>query len=148
MSGVRSVTKPNKRFERGALAVTSNERKGCAMRRIVIACMAVLMSSAAASADGVLIHNGFVTGQEFMRATDAEQRRYIMGLVDGLFLAPLVRAPKAKVIPIEKCVEGMTDEQLNAIFLKYLRNNPERWHQSAHAAFYTAIVETCGIKTK
>jgi len=118
------------------------------MRKIITACMVALMSSVAAGEDGVLIHNGSVTGQEFMRATETKQQGYIMGLVDGFFVAPLMGAPKAKLVPIEKCVEGMSDEQLNAIFLKYLRNNPERWHQSAHTAFYTAIVETCGIKMK
>ena len=118
------------------------------MKTAVVAAIVLVASLPAPAQEGTLIHNGFITAQQFMRASESMQRGYVMGYIDATFISPLLGSPKARVVPIENCVEGMNDEQLVAMFLKYLRNNPERWHQSAHAAFYATILDACGIKNK
>ena len=68
-----------------------------------------------------------------------------MGFVEGVLISPLLGAPKSQIELIERCLDGMNDQQLVAIFEKFLRGNPERWHESAHVLFYATIVQTCRL---
>jgi hypothetical protein len=52
-------------------------------------------------------------------------------------------APKKNLAVLEKCTEGMTGQQLVAIFNKYLKSNPELWHKSMHTLVYRAMNEAC-----
>ena len=92
-------------------------------------------------AEPVEIHNGFMTGNKFMTLPRDEQEAYAMGLVDGMFLAPMFDAPKAKTGWLGKCAEGMTNTQVAAMLRKELENNPGQWHYSAHASMYGAMLE-------
>lgn len=71
------------------------------------------------------------------------QRSYVAGALDGMFLAPLFGAPKAKLEWIENCTVGMTDAQIAAMVSKYLTDHPETWHQQAHIAVYAALKAPC-----
>ena len=93
--------------------------------------------------EGVLIHNGFVTGEAFMEMAAEQQRGYTMGLVDGFFLAPFVGAPKRNMATIEQCVTGMTDGQIVAILIAHLREFPEVWQESVNAEMYRALKLRC-----
>lgn len=104
------------------------------------------LTSAFAQDEAVAIKNGFLTGQDYLESSELKQRAYVMGLVDGLFVSPILGAPKRRLAPFERCIEGMTDTQVAAILLKFLRDNPGRWHQSAHVSFYTAMKENCSIR--
>jgi hypothetical protein len=106
-------------------------------------------------APAVGIHNGFVTGQEFLEMPPLEQTGYVMGVVDGMQLAPLFGAPRRlhftpkEMTPttptewVENCVAGMTNFQVVAIFKKYLNDHPEIWHESAHSTAFTALKVSC-----
>ena len=93
--------------------------------------------------DAVVIHNGFITGQQFRDLPDVARKFYAAGIVDGVFLAPLFGASKPRLEWLEGCVVGMTDVQIAAIISKYLDDNPARWHQSVHAAAYSALRQSC-----
>lgn len=95
------------------------------------------------SAEPVLVHNGFITGQKFLEFTEKERKVYVMGLVDGIFLAPLVGGSEKRTSALGACAEGMTAKQLDAILSKYLRENPEVWHQSVHSSMYGALIKSC-----
>jgi len=70
-----------------------------------------------------------------------------MGLVDGLFLAPFLNAPKPGPISnAEGCLEHKTDGQLRAILKKHLDDYPERWDQGAHILFFQALAGFCDLK--
>lgn len=115
------------------------------MNRIVpLIGLALLMASPVMAQDQpVFIHQGFVTGQDFHSYGAAQQRQYVMGVVDGMFLAPLYGAPRPRMEWLGKCVTGMSDEQVQVISARYLDEHPERWTQYMHLIVFSALKETC-----
>lgn len=103
----------------------------------------VTLASGSASAQGVEIHHGFATGEDYLKMSPPEQRAYTMGLVSGMLLAPLFGASKARMTQVETCVTGMSDTQVAAILAKYLKDNPSRWHETPHVPMYAALMESC-----
>jgi hypothetical protein len=102
------------------------------------------MHSAATSEKGVLIHNGFGTGKNFLDDFSAAQRRaYAMGALNGMLVSPIFGASKEKLQWLEQCVENMTDDQVAAIIAKHLRDHPERWRQGLHMETWTAMKDAC-----
>ena len=106
-------------------------------------CVVILLSAVSvfATNQAVMIHNGFGTGQDYIRMTDTQKRAYAMGAINGMLLAPLFGAPKDQMKWFESYVENITDEQVAAILLKYLEDNPGRWHDGLHVLMYSAIKE-------
>ena len=94
-----------------------------------------------AADQGVLIHNGFGTGQDYIKMNQSQKRVYAMGSINGILLAPFFGASKEKMQWFESYVENMTDEQVAAILSKYLEDNPGRWHDGLHILMYSAIKE-------
>ena len=107
--------------------------------RSAIAMLTVCAITALAAQDGVVIHNGFLTGDEFRKSTPSQQQTYVMGFVDGLLISPLVGAEKGQVKWLEVLIEGMTSEQITAILLKYINDNPEAWNECSHTIAYRAL---------
>jgi hypothetical protein len=82
----------------------------------------------------VWIHNGFYNGHAFRQLSERERRAYAAGIVDGMFLAPMLGAPtgaRPGISPFElppttrsqwlaRCVVGMNDEQVAAIITSAL----------------------------
>ena len=96
----------------------------------------------------VHIHNGFLTGQEYLDFDARTQQGYAMGVVDGMLLAPMFGAPSdaAKLKSLANCIEGMSNAQVKAIIDKFLKDHPERWNDPMHAVTYTAMMEACSRK--
>ncbi len=94
-----------------------------------------------AADEPVWIHNGFGTGQDYLKMNQSQKSAYAMGAINGMIIAPLFGAPKDKIGWLESYVENMTDEQVAAILSKYLQNNPGRWHDGLHLLMYSAIKE-------
>ncbi len=113
------------------------------MKTILTTFLVIFLTAAIVSAaeQGVLIHNGFGTGQDYIKMSPSQKRVYAMGAVNGILLAPLFGAPKEKVQWFESYVENMTDVQVAAILAKYLEDNPGRWHDGLHILMYSAIKE-------
>jgi hypothetical protein len=93
--------------------------------------------------DGIAVQNGFITGNTFRALDQASKNVYATGLIDGILLAPLYGAPEERLNNFEQCTVGMTGQQVVAIFGKYLKNNPERWHNSMHVIAFSALREAC-----
>ena len=89
----------------------------------------------------VRIHNGFGTGQDYIKMSESQKRAYAMGAINGMIIAPLFGAPKDKMRWLESYAENMTDEQVAAILTKYLQDNPGRWHYGLHVLMYSAVKE-------
>jgi hypothetical protein len=117
------------------------------MKLVYGAVAAIVISAASVVATNqdqpVEVHNGFLTGRQFLDLPAGRMRAYAAGLVDGVFLAPLYGAPKARVARLEACVEGMTDTQVSAIISQHLKARPETWHQHAHTSFFRAMLDRC-----
>jgi len=89
----------------------------------------------------ILVHNGFGTGQDYIKMSESQKRAYAMGSINGMIIAPLLGAPKDKMGWLESYVENMTDEQVAAILSKYLQDNPGRWHDGLNVLMYSAVKE-------
>ncbi|WP_140637402.1 Rap1a/Tai family immunity protein [Methylibium rhizosphaerae] len=114
-------------------------------RRCVIGlCVACVFGAAnAAPKTPVSIKSGFHTGSSFRELSSVAKRSYVAGFVDGALVAPLLDAPKGEIRWLERCVTGMTDDQLVAIVEKWLSENPVRWHESMNILAFVALKEGC-----
>ena len=115
------------------------------LRNVVLAFLLVSCSIAAASEPAVNIKHGFLTGNAYRALSQEARRAYAMGSIDGMFLAPFFGAKKEKLSWLERCATSMTDEQIAAIFDKYLRDNPGRWHETMNALGMVAMKSACGL---
>jgi len=109
-------------------------------------CLLVATILALSSAQGgqpVEIHNGFVTGTIYRKFNEYQKRSYAMGVIDGIYLSPFFGASRTHLGWVEKCVQGMDDEQVAAVIDKFLKDHPERWHQTVHASVYAALLSAC-----
>jgi len=109
----------------------------------VIGLVLLVLAPIVHSEEGVLIHNGFLTGKDYLEMSSSQQKAYAAGVTNGMLLAPLFGAPKERLTWFESCVTGMTDIQVGAILKKYLENNPGRWHESSHITMYSAMLNAC-----
>jgi len=91
----------------------------------------------------VAIKPGFFNGEEFLQKPEAQQEGFAAGLVDGIYLAPLMGAPQENVEPFHKCTVGMSATQAAAIIQKYLKEHPEKWHQRLSVEAYNALNTAC-----
>jgi hypothetical protein len=103
----------------------------------------LLLVSFASKSDGAYIQNGFLTGNTFRALDDSSKKMYVIGLINGMFLAPMYGGSEEKVNSLASCTVGMNGQQLVAIFEKYLNNNPKRWNQSMHVIGYSAMLGAC-----
>jgi len=114
------------------------------MKRYILPVLALLAFSGF-SQQGVMVHNGFLKSEEFVRMDAMSQSKYAVGIVDGMLLAPLFGAPDngQKIRAFGACIEGMSDTQVAAIINKFLRDHPERWNDPLNAAVFSAMTEGC-----
>jgi hypothetical protein len=109
----------------------------------VLSILMLVFSSHTFADEVVTISTGFVSGNTFRALDDVSQNIYAQGVIDGILVSPAYGAPKKNLAILEKCTEGMTGQQLVAIFNKYLKSNPELWHKSMHTVVYRAMNEAC-----
>ena len=109
--------------------------------------MILLAGSLAANAGGedgeLSIKSGFITGQQFLDMSSQDQNSYAMGVVDGMFLAPFFQGQRGQQAWLERCVTGMSADQIATILQLKLWQTPESWHYSAHTSLYNALIRAC-----
>lgn len=110
--------------------------------RSITALVLVTLSALSHSSD-VVIKTGFLTGNLYRTLSEDNKRKYAMGVVDGVFLAPFFGASKQNLSWLESCLSRMQDDQIVAILDKYLSENPVRWHESMNALSYFAFKNAC-----
>jgi len=120
-------------------------RRGCLLLiALAYAAVSVGGEPGPTKEEGILVHNGFGTGQTFLNdLSDAQRRAYAMGVINGMLISPMLGAPKEKLAWLETCAERMTDEQVAAIITKHLREHPERWHYGLHLESWAAMKDAC-----
>lgn len=91
----------------------------------------------------VEIHHGFYKANHYKDMPDLVRRAYVAGAFDGMMLSPLLGAPKPEVTWLERCVEGMDDDQLLAIVDSFVGTHPERWDQDMGSVLYGAFAQAC-----
>ena len=100
------------------------------MTRFTMACAALLLALTAghvAATGDILVPNGFLTGQKFLDASETTRTAYSAGLVDGFLGSALLGGPNETAHLLHDCLGDMRNDQVSAIFEKYLRDNPAQW---------------------
>jgi hypothetical protein len=97
----------------------------------------------AQAAHTVQIHNGMGTGQDYLQMPEPERPAYVMGLVNGLFLAPLFGASRASSAWLETCLEERSGKQIAELLTQYLGQHPTEQQEQLHAATYRALLQAC-----
>lgn len=113
------------------------------MNKLATLLLMITVNVSAIADDSVTIHNGYITGQQYLNSTDSERSYYVIGLVDGLLLSPFFDASQSRISFLAKCLEKVTSSQLDAILTKKLNEQPEIWHQPAHTIMYKALYKMC-----
>jgi hypothetical protein len=90
-------------------------------------------------------HNGWLKAGDYLKLTSEYQRMYVIGLLDGWYMAPIFHAPDHDkyLVGIASCVEGMKGSQVAAIVEKYIREHPERWDWDAKDESSSAMLDAC-----
>jgi hypothetical protein len=111
----------------------------------VKALLVILVASFIATASAqspVTLHNGFLKGEEYLKLSKPKRTGYATGLVDGIFLSVFFGGnDNPRLRKFEKAVEGMSDEQVEAIVTKYIQDHPEEWHLNSHMLAYRAFLK-------
>lgn len=102
--------------------------------------LSIFVSSPLSSveAGGVLIRDGFFTGNSFREMSQAQQLAYVTGLFDGMMLAPMLGAPESEMKRFDQ-MKGINNGQILAIVTKALEEHPEEWHECMHTFSYLAL---------
>ena len=107
-------------------------------------------TTSAQEAAGVLVHEGFLDGNDYQNRTDREKHAYLMGFTDGLMAAPLFSFERMgdtmTLTWFERCEAKGNSGQLQAIIDRYLDQHPENWHDSMSGIFFLAMKDVCDFE--
>ena len=82
-----------------------------------------------------------VTGQDYLDLAEYDRETYVSGLNDAYNWSFAGGFDRLKWLP--DCARGKRAAQLAAIFTKWLRANPERWHEPAAKLYTFALFDAC-----
>lgn len=91
----------------------------------------------------VVVPYGFMSGNAYRALPEAGKQMYVTGVFDGLIGSPMFGANAHMVAAFKQCMEGMNNDQLQAIVDKYLNAHPEIWHYPMQVHAYNAIIDIC-----
>lgn len=93
----------------------------------------------------IKVYEGFVTGQEYLDMSPSEQDSYVMGIVDGLLVAPLIFDSGFRAQPIKTCISTKIwdGRHLSLNVLKYIQKRPSEWNKAAHQMTLSVLQELC-----
>ncbi len=111
------------------------------MRRMALAALGLLTLVFLTTATVRSQSAGPPSGNEYLQFSSSLRLAYIIGVSEGLTIASDVGA--ADVQGLMLCLRGMTFGQMQAIFDKYLAENPEEWHHSMSSIIVNAFRSAC-----
>ena len=85
---------------------------------------------------------GIITGNDYLKM-GAHKESYLIGMMDGIFLAPFFGGERNKMEWFENCLVGTDSNQIVAIVDKYMREHPENWNESMHGIFNRIFGSIC-----
>lgn len=116
------------------------------MRVLMMVALIIGFSGVAAAnqPSPIEFHHGYMTGNTYRDMSANAQQGYVIGVIDGMFVAPFFGAKLGARSWLGLCIEsGMRTDQLKAIIDKYLDEHPDEWDQDMAAVAYSALVPVC-----
>lgn len=113
------------------------------MRAIIYILLLSFLTPEISFAEDITIFSGALTAESYRSASASEREVYLLGFVDGILISPLLGAPQNRIKILADCVTSKSVQQLDAVFIKYLNENPETWHLSFHQIALKALSNLC-----
>lgn len=83
---------------------------------------------------------GFLNGNQFEDLPEVVQLYYVMGMIDGMAMAPSFGAPMTGVQKLFNLGnKGISGKQFHSICKKFLEDHPEKRHESMPCLVYEAL---------
>jgi len=116
------------------------------MRRVLIAFFIAVFSLPAWSQDAppVRIVGGYVTGKGYMDMDGLEKKAYLMGLFEGMFLAPAFGAPEISEKWLLDCTKEVSLNDFRSYMFQYYLKRDELHENQSPLKAYRAIKALCG----
>jgi hypothetical protein len=89
------------------------------------------------------VQDGLTTGNNYRALPTTSRESFVVGLIDGMLLAPMFGAPRAEMAWLEHCLRRTSGGQAIAIVEKFMKENPKRWGESMHVLAYGALRKAC-----
>lgn len=86
---------------------------------------------------------GYVTGNDYLKWDDNTRMGWLIGATDGIMAESFLIKKDDNGPWLGRCVDGLTKEQIKAIFEKELSDNPESWHAPAALIFRGKMQDFC-----
>jgi hypothetical protein len=120
-------------------------------RLCILVLSVLLMPKLAGSDERARVREGFMKAEEYLQLNAEEQPIYAVGLINGMYLAPVFDAPnEGKYLSsLQTCLKDMTNIQVAAIITKYIKGHPEKWNMPSNLMAYQALrqPEVCPVPT-
>lgn len=104
------------------------------------------VAMAANAAGGVFVPHSFMTGSQYQQFSPPEKQRYVAGVIDGFFFAPMLAATKVmRVYKLHACAinHQMNDAVITAIVDKFIADKPEIGGEDMHYIVFRAMRDAC-----
>ena len=82
-----------------------------------------------------------LSGQDYLELAEYDREVYLTGVNDAYNWSFVAGFERMKWLG--PCVRGRQAQQLSAMFAKWLKENPERWHEPAAKLFPFAMFAAC-----
>ena len=114
------------------------------MRVLVLILFSLLMAAAPAAAQTAPAKGSswqLLSGQDYLELAEYDREVYVTGVNDAYNWSYVAGFERMKwLVP---CVYGRKAQQLAAMFAKWLKASPERWHEPAAKLFPFAMFDSC-----
>lgn len=118
------------------------------MRRALIAATLIALIgqpawSQDAPAGSPRIVGGYVTGKGYLDMDGVEKRAYLMGLMEGMFLAPAFGAPEGNLKWLLDCTSQVGLNDFRSSMFQYILRRDELYENQSPVKAYRAIKALC-----
>lgn len=116
------------------------------MRRALIVLVLATLALPAWSQEAppVRIVGGYVTGKGYMDMDGLEKKAYLMGLLEGMFLAPAFGAPEVSEKWLLDCTAQVGLNDFRTYLFQYILKRDELHDNQSPLKAYRAIKALCG----
>jgi hypothetical protein len=78
---------------------------------------------------------GYLTCNDYLKLNDNDRIKWLTGAMDGIMAESTYIEKDPKGPWLGRCIDGLSIEQIKAMFEKALNENPEGWHAPAAIIF-------------
>ena len=86
---------------------------------------------------------GYVTGNDYLKFDNENRVVWLIGVMDGIMAESTIIKKDDKGPWLGRCIDGLSKDQIKAMFEKELTQHPEGWHAPAGIIFRVKMKDFC-----